>query len=108
MEDNTRPIPIVPWGNQEPLQPLKSATLKATPSKRIQVRHLEFTLELRIHSGARRAEEKLREAGTGPLRLVRILLRTQLTYSKEGERKMNRLYYFSYSQLNFNKSFMFT
>ena len=38
MEDNTRPIPIVPWGNQEPLQPLKAATLKANPSKRIEVR----------------------------------------------------------------------
>ncbi|CBY21933.1 unnamed protein product [Oikopleura dioica] len=36
MEDNTRPIPIVPWGNQEPLQPLKAATLKANPSKRIE------------------------------------------------------------------------
>jgi hypothetical protein len=38
MEDNTRPIPIVPWGNQEPLQPLKAATLKAIPSERIEVR----------------------------------------------------------------------
>ena len=106
MEDNTRPIPIVPWGNQEPLQPLKAATLKAIPSERIEVRtwHNTTTIKKTL-SGACSSKKELCQARIGSLRFVRLFLRKKLSDSEKARRKSSVTLCCSDFQINKDKSF---